>query len=70
LAQHAIPITRAALQQGRSRWERLEQHLASWLFARLEPELAARQLQAWPLRKARFERRVKRIRRNGALGAK
>jgi hypothetical protein len=50
--------------------ERLKQHLAYWLFARLEPELAARQLQAWPLRKARFERRVKRIRRNGALGAK
>ena len=65
LAQHAIPITRYALQQGRSWWERLKQRLAYWLFARLDPELAALKLQAWHLRKERFVRRVKRVRRAG-----
>jgi cardiolipin synthase len=66
LAQRAIPITRDALQQGRSWWERLKQRLAYWLFARLDPELAALKLQAWHLRKARFVRRVKRVRRHRA----
>jgi cardiolipin synthase len=63
LAQRAIPITRDGLQQGRSWWERLKQRLAYWLFARLDPELAALKLQAWHLRKDRFVRRVKRVRR-------
>jgi len=66
LAQRAIPITRDALQQGRSWWERLKQHLAYWFFARLDPELAALTLQAWHLRKDRFVQRVKRVRRDGA----
>ena len=69
LAQRAIPITRDALQQGRSWWERLKQRLAYWLFARLDPELAALKLQAWHLRKARFLRRVKRVHRNRARQA-
>jgi cardiolipin synthase len=41
LAQRATPITRAALRQGRSWWERLKQRLAYWLLARLDPEVAA-----------------------------
>jgi cardiolipin synthase len=68
LAQRAIPITRDGLQQGRSWWERLKQRLAYWLFARLDPELAALKLQAWHLRKERIVQRVKRVRRHGALG--
>ena len=63
VTQRAIPITRDSLQQGRSWWERLKQRLAYWLFARLDPELAALKLQAWHLRKDRFVRRVKRTRR-------
>lgn len=66
LAQRAIPITRDALQHGRSWWERLKQRLAYWFFARLDPELAALKLQTWQLRKARFVQRVKRVRRDGA----
>ncbi len=69
LAQHAIPITRDALQQGRSRWERLKQRLAYWFFARLDPELAALKLQAWHLRRERIVQRVKRVRRLGARQA-
>ncbi len=63
LAQRAIPITREALQQGRSWWQRLKQRFAYWLFARLDSELAALKLQLWHLRKDRFVQRVKRIRR-------
>lgn len=66
VAQRAIPITRDALQQARSWWERLKQRLAYWLLARLDPELAALKLQAWRLRKARFVRRSKRVRGVGA----
>ena len=69
LAQRAIPITRDALQQGRSWWERLKQRLAYWFFARLDPELAALKLQAWHLRKDRIVQRVKRVRRAGARQA-
>jgi cardiolipin synthase A/B len=65
VAQRAIPITRDALQQGRPWWERLRQRLAYWLFARLDPELAAIKLQAWYLRKNRFVLRVKHARRSG-----
>jgi cardiolipin synthase A/B len=63
LAQRSTRITRDALQQSRSWWERLKQRLAYWLFARLDPELAALKLQAWRLRKDRFVQRVKRVRR-------
>jgi cardiolipin synthase len=66
LAQRAIPITRDALQQGNSWWERLKQRLSYWLLARLDPELAALKLQRWRLRKDRFVRRVKRVRRASA----
>ena len=69
LAQRAIPITREALQQGRSWWERLKQRLAYWVFARLDPEVAALKLQTWVLRKDRFVQRVKRARRAGARQA-
>jgi cardiolipin synthase len=69
LAQRAIPITREALQQGRSWWERLKQRLAYWVFARLDPEVAALKLQTWVLRKDRFVQRVKRVRRAGARQA-
>ena len=66
LAQRAIPITREALQHDRSWWQRLKQRFAYWLFARLDSELAATKLQVWHLRKDRFVRRLKRIRRAGA----
>jgi len=69
LAQRALPITRDALQQRGSWWERLKQRLAYWLFARLDPELAALKLQAWQLRKDRIVQRVKRVRRAGARPA-
>ena len=69
LAQRAIRITRDALKHGCSWWERLKQRLAYWLFARLDPELAALKLQAWHLRKDRFVQRVKRVRRAGARRA-
>jgi len=52
-----------AIKHGRSWWERLKQRLAYWLFARLDPELAALKSQAWHLRKDPFVRRVKRARR-------
>ena len=58
-----IPISCDALQQGRPWRERLKQRLAYWLFARLDPELAALKSQAWHLRKDPFVRRVKRARR-------
>ncbi|MBK8475038.1 MAG: hypothetical protein IPL39_01665 [Opitutaceae bacterium] len=64
LAQRALPITCETLQRGRSWWERLKQRLAYWLFARLDPELAAFKLQAWRVRKDRFVRRVKRAGRD------
>jgi cardiolipin synthase len=63
LAQRAIPITRDGIQHGRSWWQRLKQRFAYWLFARLDAELAALKLQVWHVRRARFVRRVKRIRR-------
>jgi len=69
LAQRAIPITCDGLQQGRSWWELLKQRLAYWVFARLDPELAALKLQAWHLRKDRIVQRVKRVRRAGARQA-
>jgi cardiolipin synthase len=62
LAQRSIPITGDGLRQGRSWWERLKQRLAYWLFARLDPELAAFKLQAWRGRKDRLVRRVRRVR--------
>ncbi len=64
LAQRALPITCETLQHGRSWWERLKQRLDYWLFARLDPELAAFKLQAWRVRKDRFVRRVKRAGRD------
>jgi phosphatidylserine/phosphatidylglycerophosphate/cardiolipin synthase-like enzyme len=70
LSQHAIPITRDELQPGRSGWKRLKQRLAYWVFARLDPELAAIKLRAWRLRKDRFVQRAKRVRRAGARQAK
>jgi phosphatidylserine/phosphatidylglycerophosphate/cardiolipin synthase-like enzyme len=66
LAQRAIPISRDALQQGRSWWERLKQRLSYWLFARLDPEVAALKLQRWRFRKDRLVQRVQRIRRGRA----
>lgn len=66
LAHRATPITRAALHQGRSWWERLKQRLSYWLFARLDPEVAALKLQRWRLRKDRFVQRVQRVRRGRA----
>ena len=70
LAQRAIPITREALKHGRSWWQRLTQRFAYWLFARLDSELAALKLQLWHLRKDRFVRRVKRVRRGATRGAR
>jgi hypothetical protein len=69
LAQRAIPTTREDLQHGRSWWQRLKQRFAYWLFARLDSELAALKLQMWHLRKDRFVRRVKRVRRAATRGA-
>lgn len=69
LVVRAIPITRDALQHDRSWWERLKQRLAYWLFARLDPEIAALKLQAWQVRKNRLAQRVKRIRRTGSRQA-
>lgn len=63
VVERSTPITRDMLKHHRSWWERLKQRLAYWLFARLDPELAALKLQAWHLRKERFVQRVKRVRR-------
>ena len=63
VVERSIPITRDMLKHHRSWWERLEQRLAYWLFARLDPELASLKLQAWHHRKERFLQRVKRVRR-------
>jgi cardiolipin synthase len=65
VTRRAIPITRDALRQGRSWWERLQQRLAHWLFARLDSEVAAIKLQQWRRRKGRLVQRVKRVRRAG-----
>lgn len=62
LEQRSIPVTREWLEQGRSRWQRLKQRFAYWLFARLDSELAALKLQVWHLRKDRLVKRVKRLR--------
>ncbi len=69
LAQRAIPITRDALRQRRSWWQRLGQRLAYWLFARLDSEVAAIKLQKWRRRKDRLVQRVKRVRRPGVRAA-
>jgi cardiolipin synthase len=60
VTQRAIPITRDALRQGRSWWERLQQRAAYWLFARLDSEIAAIKLQKWRSRKDRIVKRVRR----------
>jgi cardiolipin synthase len=70
LAQRAIPVTREALQHGRSWWQRLKQRFAYWLFARLDSDLAALKLQVWHLRKDRFVRRVRRLRHAANRGAR
>jgi cardiolipin synthase len=59
LRERATPITWETLRNGRSWWERLKQRLAYWLFARLDPEVAALKLQAWHRRKARLVGYVK-----------
>ena len=61
LAQRAIAITRGMWQHHRSWWERLKQCLAYWLFARLDPELAALKLQIWQGRKNQFFHCVRRV---------
>jgi cardiolipin synthase len=63
LARHATPITGDAIKTGRSWWQILCQRLAYWLFARLDPELAALKLHRWHGRKERLVRRIKRRRR-------
>jgi phosphatidylserine/phosphatidylglycerophosphate/cardiolipin synthase-like enzyme len=63
LARHSTPITGDALNAGCSWWVRLCQRLAYWLFARLDPELAALKLHRWLGRKERLVRRLKRRRR-------
>lgn len=60
VTQRAIPITRDALRQGRSWWERLQQRAAYWLFARLDSEIAAIKLRKWRSRKDRIVKRVRR----------
>lgn len=65
LDERAIPITRDSLLRGRSWCERAKQRLAYWLFARLDPELAALKLQTWVLRKDRLLERARRARRAG-----
>ena len=60
LARHATPITSDALRAGHTWWVRLRQRLAYWLFARLDPELAALKLRRWHGRKDRLLRRIKR----------
>lgn len=62
LARHSAPITGDALRAGRSWWRSLCQRLAYWLFARLDPELAALKLHRWHGRKERLARRLKRRR--------
>ncbi len=59
LRERARPITLDAMLQGRSWWERLKQRLAYWLFARLDPEVAALKLQAWHRGRQRLVRYVK-----------
>ncbi len=60
VAGHSTPITSDALRAGRWWWVRLRQRLAYWLFARLDPELAALKLRRWHGRKDRVLRRFKR----------
>ncbi len=62
LARHSTPITSDALRAGHSWWLRLRQRLAYWLFARLDPDLAALKLHRWHGRKTRLLRRIKRRR--------
>ncbi len=68
LAEHALPVTRAMWRQDRSWWQRLKQRLAYWVFARLDPELAALKLQLWQRRKNRLVQRVRRPRARGPRG--
>ena len=63
LVRHSIQITGDAIRTGRSWWQSLCQRLAYWLFARLDPELAALKLHRWHGRKERLVRRIKRRRR-------
>ena len=63
LAQHAVFLTPALLRQNSSWWQRLNQRLAYWFFARFDAELAAAKLQFWRGRKKQFVQRVKRLRR-------
>lgn len=60
VARYSTPITSDALRAGRSWWVRLRQRLAYWLYARLDPELAALKLRRWHGRKDRLLRRIKR----------
>ncbi|MCX6880496.1 MAG: phosphatidylserine/phosphatidylglycerophosphate/cardiolipin synthase family protein [Verrucomicrobia bacterium] len=62
LARHSTPVTSETFRTGRSWWVRLRQRLAYWLFARLDPELAALKLHRWHGRKDRLLRRIKRSR--------
>jgi len=62
VAQRSTPITLDSLQSWGSRWERLKQRVAYWLLARLDPELAALELQAWRRRRDRLVQRVKGVR--------
>jgi cardiolipin synthase len=62
VTQRAVPVTRDTLRHGRSWWERLQQRVAYWLFARLDSEVAAIKLQKWRRRKDRLVQRVKRVR--------
>jgi len=57
LAQRALAITFGMLRRERSWWLRLKQRAAYWLFARLDPELAALRFQTWQGRKHRVVRR-------------
>lgn len=70
LAQRAMPLTPDALQQNVSWWQRWQQRLAYWFFARLDAELAAAKLRIWHGRKDRFVQRVKRLRKFKAGEAK
>jgi cardiolipin synthase len=59
LAERALPVTRAMVRQDR---------LAYWVFARLDPELAALKLQLWQRRKNRLVQRVRGARRPRGAG--
>jgi cardiolipin synthase A/B len=59
LTQRSTPITRDSLEHGRSWWQRLQQRLAYWFFARLDPEIATAKLQAWQGRRGQLPQRLK-----------